>query len=57
MIRAFLFFVLAAYILVAFAVTGHSLWVQWDNRDLEFLVPVAVERGLAWPLETLRDWR
>ena len=56
MIRGFVFFVLAAYLLVAFAFMGHYLWEQWDNRDLQFLVPVAVERGLVWPAEALRDW-
>lgn len=53
MIRGILFFVLAAYVLTALGYAGHLVWAQRDARDLEFVIPQAIERGLTWPLDVL----
>jgi hypothetical protein len=53
MIRGILFFMLAAYVLIALGYSGYLVWAQRDAHDLEFVIPQAIERGLTWPLEVL----
>lgn len=55
MIRGSIFFVLAAYILIALGYSGYLVWKQRDAKELEFVIPKAVERGLTWPAEVLRE--
>ncbi len=55
MIKAFLFLVLAAYVLVALTYSGYLIWTQRDGQNLEIMIPNAIERGLTWPVEALSD--